>query len=216
MQAVQQSRNDDPTVHIVDDDPAVRDSLRELVESAGYRADLYASAEEFLERIPQGPGCLLLDIRMPGMSGLELQDRLLIRGVTLPVLVVTGHGDVPTAVKALKLGAFDFVQKPFSDEHLLHLIHSAVETDRALRRRRASADDVQERLASLTPREREVLNLVVSGHPNKQIAFQLGITQRTVEIHRAHVMEKMQADSLAELVRQVCEAEGGCTPGIAC
>ena len=192
----------EPCVFVIDDDQAVRDSLGLLLKSMGHRAALFASAQEFLDRYNPGlSGCILLDIRMPGMSGMELQQRLKTLRCAVPVIFVTGHGDVPMAVEAMHHGAFDFIQKPFRDQELLDRINQALNWDAEHRsdedRRRA----VQQRFAELTPREREVMDCVVRGLANKVIAMDLDLSQRTVEIHRARVMEKMNARSLAELVR---------------
>jgi len=190
------------TVHVVDDDYDVRESLTMLLRSLGLRAAAYGSAAEFLEAVgPDPEGCLVVDVRMPGMSGLELQAELARRGVPLPAIVITGHADVPMAVAAMKGGAVDFLQKPFSDQALLDRVHEALRHDAEWRARRASVGDLGTRLARLTPREREVLERVTAGKPNKIIARELNLSTRTVEIHRARVMEKMRARSLADLVR---------------
>ncbi len=189
-------------VFIVDDDEAVRDSLRWLMESVGLRAESYDSANAFLENCRSDQaGCLLLDIRMPGMSGLDLQERLSGHGIELPVIIITGHGDVPMAVRALKNGAFDFIEKPFNDQLLLDCVNRAIVQDGERRRNLAYGAALRGRFALLTPREREVLELVVEGTPNKLIAAELGVSQKTVEAHRARVMEKLAADSLSHLVR---------------
>ena len=195
-----------PTVYIVDDDDAVRNSLRLLLKSVGLAAQSHASAQEFLERYdPAQPGCMVLDVRMPGMSGLELQQELNLRGAVIPVIFITGHGDVPMAVEALQHGAFDFLQKPFRDQDLIDRIQRALEKDRGNREELKKRAQIRERRESLTPREREVLDLVTSGKANKVMAGDLGVSQRTVEIHRARVMEKMGAASLAQLVRMVID-----------
>lgn len=192
------------TVFVVDDDDAVRDSLRLLLKSAGLQAEATASAPEFLETYDTSrPGCLVLDVRMPGMSGLEMQHELNLRGATLPVIFITGHGDIPMAVEAMQHGAFDFLQKPFRDQDLLDRVTRALARDSENRTRLRHTDSIRERLATLSPREREVLNLVTQGKANKMVAGDLGVSQRTVEIHRAHVMQKMEAASLAELVRMM-------------
>ncbi len=186
-----------PVVHVVDDDEALRDSLRWLLESAGRNVATYATAESFLAAYkPEQAGCLVLDVRMPGMSGLELQDRLKRRGYGIPIIFITGHGDVPMAVNAVKRGALEFIEKPFNDEAFLLLIKNALAVDAETRR-------VTERLATLTPREREVMELIVAGKRNQDIAAALSINIKTVEAHRASVMRKTRADSLAELVRIV-------------
>jgi FixJ family two-component response regulator len=192
------------TVFVVDDDDAVRNSLRMLLKSAGVQTEAYASAQEFLStyHISQ-PGCLVLDVRMPGMSGLEMQHELNLRGATIPVIFITGHGDIPMAVEAMQHGAFDFLQKPFRDQELLDRVQRALVRDTEYRARLRQTDRIRERLSSLSPREREVLDLVTQGKANKMVAGDLGVSQRTVEIHRAHVMQKMEAGSLAELVRMM-------------
>lgn len=193
----------DPKVIIVDDDEAIRDSLSMLLESVGRPCMAFASGEELLERFdPDWSGCMLLDIRMPGIGGMELQQRLIDRGSRLPIIFITGHGDVPMAVEALHKGAFDFVQKPFRDQELLDRIEQAVETDVEKRSEQEQIDAIHERYETLTPREKEVMEFVVKGLANKVIAMDLGLSQRTVEVHRARVMEKMRVRSLAELVRQ--------------
>jgi FixJ family two-component response regulator len=197
-----------PTIFVVDDDEGVRNSLRFLLKSVGLVARTLASASEFLEVYrPNQPGCLVLDVRMPGMSGLELQQQLNLRGATIPVIFITGHGDVPMAVEAMQHGAFDFLQKPFRDQDLIDRIQRALERDSRSRTALAQHDKIRARLASLTPREREVLALMTRGKPNKVMAAELGVSQRTVEIHRARVMEKSGAASLAQLVRMVMDLE---------
>jgi two-component system response regulator FixJ len=192
------------TVFVVDDDDAVRDSLRLLLKSAEITCQVFASAQDFLSAYDAAhPGCLLLDVRMPGMSGLEMQQELNMRGATLPVIFITGHGDIPMAVEAMQLGAFDFLQKPFRDQELLDRVQRALARDMDNRARLRHTDRIRERLATLSPREREVLDLVTQGKANKMVAGDLGVSQRTVEIHRAHVMQKMEAGSLAELVRMM-------------
>jgi FixJ family two-component response regulator len=191
-----------PVVFVVDDDPAMRDSLRWLIESTGLTVETFADAQTFLARIrPEVPGCLVLDVRMPGMSGLDLQAELARRGVGLPTIVVTGHAEVAMAVRAVKAGAIDFIEKPFSDQLLLDRVRQGIEMDRRERDGRARRADVLRRMSLLTQREREVLDLVVAGRANKEIAATLRLSPKTVEVHRAHVMEKMQASSVAELVR---------------
>jgi len=195
-----------PTIFIVDDDAAVRDALKLLLRSVGQAVETYASAQEFLEGYGEDrPGCLVLDIRMPGMSGLELQQKLNEKHSILPIIFITGHGDVPMAVEAMQAGAVDFIQKPFRDQDLIDRINQALEKDGANRAALGERNDIRRRLETLTPREREVLDLVVHGKANKVIAGDLNLSQRTVEIHRARVMEKMQASSLAHLVRMVLE-----------
>ncbi len=191
-----------PTVFIVDDDAAIRFAMQALMDSVNLNHEIFASADEFLEKtVEQRPGCLVLDIRMPGLGGLELQEELIRRGNTLPIIFITGHGDVPMAVEAMQKGAVDFIQKPFRDQELLDRIREALATDEERREEQQAHAEVAARLARLTNREREVFDLVVTGKPNKVIAYELGVSQRTVEIHRARVMEKMQARSLADLVK---------------
>jgi RNA polymerase sigma factor (sigma-70 family) len=193
----------EPTVFIVDDDPTIRIAMQALMDSVNLRHEILPSADEFLARHgdQQTPGCLVLDIRMPGLGGLELQDALLERGTEIPIVFITGHGDVPMAVEAMQKGAVDFIQKPFRDQELLDRIHLALRTDEERRAEAHRVDEVQSLIDRLTQREHEVFDLVVTGKPNKVIAYELGVSQRTVEIHRARVMEKMQARSLADLVR---------------
>jgi FixJ family two-component response regulator len=198
-----------PTIFVVDDDEGVRNSLRFLLKSVGLETRALASAAEFLDSYrPEQPGCLVLDVRMPGMSGLELQQQLNLRGAVIPVIFITGHGDIPMAVEAMQHGAFDFLQKPFRDQDLIDRIQRALERDTRNRAALAQHARIRERLASLTPREREVLALMARGRPNKVMAAELGVSQRTVEIHRARVMEKSGAASLAQLVRMVIDLEG--------
>ena len=191
----------EPTVHIVDDDAAIRDSLALLLRSSGLNAATYPSAEAFLAAAVDGAGCLVVDVRMPGMGGLALQEELAQRGQRIPVIVVTGHADVALAVRAMKAGALDFVEKPFDHEALLGAVRKAL--DLGIEAARASAQDteVERRVGLLTPREREVLDALVAGKPNKIIAHELSISPRTVEIHRSRVMEKMRARTLSEVVR---------------
>jgi two-component system response regulator FixJ len=196
-----------PTVFIVDDDEAVRSSLRMLIRSVGLQARAFGLANEFLDSYdPDLPGCVVLDVRMPGMSGLEMQQELNRRGATIPVVFITGHGDVPMAVEAMQHGAFDFLQKPFRDQDLLDRVQRALERDAQTRMAITARTTIRERIQSLTPRELEVMRLVTMGKANKVIGAELGVSQRTVEIHRAHVMEKMQASSLAALVRMALDA----------
>ncbi|WP_303907953.1 response regulator transcription factor [Thiohalomonas denitrificans] len=196
--------SEQPTVFIVDDDEAVRDSLSWLMSSVGLAAKSFSSARVFLDTYaPSRPGCVVLDIRMPGMSGLDLQEQIRKRGIELPLIFISGHADVPMAVRALKSGAFDFIEKPFNDQVLLECVQRAIEEDEEHRRRWAAKADVVGRLNLLTPREREVLDLVVEGASNKVISNSLGVSLKTVEAHRARVMEKLQAGSLSELVRLV-------------
>jgi two-component system response regulator FixJ len=189
-------------VHVIDDDEAVRESLAFLLDTADVRVRTYESATAFLDASPViDGGCVITDVRMPDMDGLELLRRLRMRGVTSPVIVITGHGDVPLAVEAMKLGASDFLEKPFDDEVLLAAVKAALERTRESGEREAFQAAILERLATLSPRERQVLDGLVAGQPNKTIAFDLGISPRTVEIYRANVMTKMQATSLSDLVR---------------
>jgi len=199
----------EPTVFVVDDDRAMRESLSWLLDSVGLRVRSYATAADFLaEHDPAQPGCLVLDVRMPGMSGLDLQAELARRGVELPTIVITGHAEVSMAVRAVKAGAIDFIEKPFSDQLLLDRVRQALEIDLEAREVRRRREHARRRLATLTAREREVLNLVVAGKANKEIASALGVSPKTVEVHRAHVMSKMCVDSLAELIRLTLLAGG--------
>ena len=201
-----------PVVYVVDDDEAVRGSLRLLLKSVGLTPNALGSAREFLAKYdPLQPGCLVLDVRMPEMSGLELQEQLNLQGAVIPVIFITGHGDVPMAVEAMQAGAFDFLQKPFRDQDLIDRIQRALEKDRSNRTALTERNTIRERLESLTPREREVLTMVTSGKANKVMASDLGVSQRTVEIHRARVMEKMGASSLAQLVRMVMDMDVNAT-----
>lgn len=190
------------TVFIVDDDADVRDSLRALLESARFEVEDFPSATSFLAAITPGRGaCLVADVRMPDMDGLTLQEEITRRGMDLPVIIVTGHGEVPLAVRAMKAGAIDFIEKPYDDDLLLASVRRAQELNLNRRAEASDAQEAAERISALTPREREVLEHLVAGQPNKVIAHELGISPRTVEIHRAHLMEKMQARSLSDLVR---------------
>jgi two-component system, LuxR family, response regulator FixJ len=195
-------------VFIVDDDEAVRNTLRLVLKAAGLPCVTFSSAQEFLASYDlEQPGCVVLDVRMPGMTGLELQQILNLKGAVIPVIFISGHGDVPMAVEAMKHGAFDFVQKPVKDQELSERVKRALEKDRVDRDQLRQRDQIRDRLQSLTPREREILSLVTRGKPNKVMAGDLGVSQRTVEIHRARVMEKMGAQSLAQLVRMVLDLE---------
>ena len=190
------------TVFVVDDDAAMRDSLKDLIRSVGLRGELYASAQDFLRsQRPDVPGCLVLDVRMPGLSGLDLQRRLTEAGVSMPIIFISGHGDVPMTVRALKAGALEFLTKPFRDQDLLDAIQQALDRDCQARDERAATEAVHRRFASLTPREREVMAKVVAGLLNKEIAAELRTSETTVKTHRRQVMEKMGANSLPELVR---------------
>jgi two-component system response regulator FixJ len=197
---------DRATVSIVDDDEAIRDSLSTLLEASGFKIAPYASAEAFLAAPAAGVGCVLVDVRMPGMSGIELEDELARRGSRVPVIVMTGHADVALAVRAMKAGAVDFVEKPFDEPALLAAIRRACDLGRETARAAAAEAAIGERLTLLTPREREVLDALVAGKPNKIIAYELAISPRTVEIHRSRVMEKMQARTLSDLVRMTLAA----------
>jgi len=191
-----------PTVFVVDDDEAMRNSLRWLIESVGLAVECHDSAESFLDSYyPGRSGCLLLDVRMPGMSGLELQEYLHRNEINIPVIIITGHGDVPMSVRAMKEGAIDFIEKPFNDELLLDAIRNALAVNEKQREKQALRAELAARLATLTPREHEVMEMVTAGKSNKEIASALGVSAKTVEAHRAKVMDKMQASSLAELVR---------------
>lgn len=192
----------DPTVYLVDDEPEVLDYVQSLLDSVGLRYETYRTADSFLESYEaHSPECLVLDIRMPGMSGLELQRRLKAQGATLPIVFLTGHSDVAMAVQAMKEGALDYIEKPCHSQVLLDTIQLALERDRAEMRKRELRDRMNGRLGSLTAREREVLELVVAGHPSKSIAASLNLSKKTIDLHRAHIMKKMEAQSVAELVR---------------
>ena len=194
----------EPTVFVVDDDPALLRLIRKLVETSGRTVETYASAGEFLENCKSDrPGCLVLDVRMPGMSGLALQERLGADSISLPILIITGFGDVPVAVQAMRQGAFDFIEKPFSGQMLIDRIEAALQEDARRRRDRGERDEIRRRVHLLTPREKQVMDLVVQGRPNKSVGTALGLSPKTVEVHRANVMKKMAAGSLAELVRMV-------------
>ena len=191
-----------PTVFVVDDDPAVLKSLSRLLRSARFDVATFSSPREFLERHdPSASGCLALDVAMPGLNGLELQEALTAMGSELPTIFLTGHGDIPMSVQAMKRGALDFLTKPVNDEDLLKAVHVAIEKDRLQRQTRAEITEIQQRLATLTPREREVMEHVISGQLNKQTAADLGTVEKTIKVHRARVMEKMKVQSVAELVR---------------
>jgi two-component system response regulator FixJ len=203
----------DAVVHVIDDDEAIRESLAFLLESADLEVRTYESANQFLEALPHDVhGCVVTDIRMPGVSGIELLRQLRTMGVALPVIVITGHADVPLAVEAMKSGAVDFIEKPFDDDAFLSTIRSALRQHEKDARREAERSEIHSRLAALSGRERQVLEGLVAGYPNKTIAFDLGISARTVEIYRANVMTKMQATSLSDLVRMALVA-GVLSPG---
>jgi len=190
------------TVFIVDDDTSVRTALKRLIKSLGFKVETFDSAQAFLKYGPHdGPACLILDIRMPGMSGIELQEQLTYTGLGMPIIFITGHGNIPMSVKAMKAGAVDFIEKPFEDQKLIDAINIAIKKNMKFRKEQAEIKDLQQRVDSLTPREHEVFILVVSGMLNKQIAFDLGMSEKTVKVHRARVMGKMKAKSLADLVR---------------
>ncbi|MBN1345086.1 MAG: response regulator transcription factor [Phycisphaerae bacterium] len=198
----------EPAVFVVDDDPAVLDALEELIDSVGLSVKSFSSAQAFLEAYdPDQPGCLILDIRMPGMDGLELQQRLKGEGIDIPIIFLSGHADVPIAVRAVQAGAFDFVEKPFREQSLLDSIKRAITLHQELRRRRSNRDMVLARLASLTDREREVLDLVIEGKTSKAIANELDRSHKTIDQHRAKILEKMQAENVASLVRMVLDVK---------
>jgi FixJ family two-component response regulator len=196
------ARTEQAIVYVVDDEPSIRNSTKELVESVGLRVQTFATAQDFLgsER-PELPGCLVLDVRLPGLSGLDLQRELGKMNTPVPIIFITGHGDIPMTVRAMKAGAVDFLAKPFRHQDLLDAIAHALERDRADRRQRSELAEVRSRYESLTPREREVMAFLVKGMLNKQVAAELAMTEPTVKFHRAHVMQKMKAESMADLVR---------------
>jgi FixJ family two-component response regulator len=207
-------RDDAPIIYLVDDDEAVRDALGMLLKSIGLEHGAYPSALDFLEQYDsRRHSCLVADIRMPGLSGLELQQRLNEQRAEIPIIFITGHGDVPMAVAAMKSGAADFVQKPFRDQDLIDRIHKALARDRDRRKGRAEEEEIRGRIALLTPRETEVMQRVVRGHANKVIAMDLGVSQRTVELHRARVMRKLRMRSVAELVHAIDRIGGAASAG---
>jgi len=190
------------TVYVVDDDPSVRAGLSRLLQSMGLTVKTFASAREFMEQaVSEEPGCLIVDLRMPAMNGLELQEQLMTRNLNLPVIFLTGYGTVPASVRAMKRGAVDFLEKPVDDQVLLDAIYQALEKDRGNRHKQAEVKAIQDRLTSLTPREYEVLTLIITGMINKQAASELGTAEKTIKVHRARIMEKMHCESLAQLVR---------------
>jgi FixJ family two-component response regulator len=199
---MQRTRESSPVIAILDDDPSVREGLHSLVRSAGWRAEMFASAQEFLARhAAEAPSCLVLDLQLPGLSGLDLQKRMAEVALQIPIVFLTGHGDIPASVQAMKAGAIEFLTKPVDEEDLLRAIQEAIDCDRRTRQQHAEIHDLRSRYETLTAREREVMVQVISGLLNKQVAAELNITEFTVKIHRGQVMRKMRADSLAHLVR---------------
>jgi RNA polymerase sigma factor (sigma-70 family) len=202
-----------PVVFVVDDDPSIRSSLKFLMSSVGLQVEGFDSADALLKRnLPDAPSCLVLDVRLPGLSGLDFQRQLAARNCRIPIIFITGHGDIPMSVRAMKAGAVEFLTKPFRDQDLLDAVGIALEKDRERRERKKEVSDLEERYNSLTPREQEVISMVVSGMLNKQIADQLATAENTVKVHRSRAMEKMQAQSVAELVKMIDKLESSVEP----
>jgi len=202
-----------PVVFVVDDDPSIRSSLKFLMSSVGLQVEGFDSADALLKRkLPDAPSCLVLDVRLRGLSGLDFQRQLAARNCHIPIIFITGHGDIPMSVRAMKAGAVEFLTKPFRDQDLLDAVRIALEKDRERRERKKEVSDLKERYNSLTPREQEVISMVVSGMLNKQIADQLGTAENTVKVHRSRAMEKMRAQSVAELVKMIDKLESSVEP----
>jgi RNA polymerase sigma factor (sigma-70 family) len=193
---------DQPIVYVIDDDESVREGVADLLRSVGQQVQLFGSAQEFLDsKRPDAPGCIVLDVRLPGPSGLEFQRRLIKSNIQLPIIFISGHGDIPMSVRAIKSGAIEFLTKPLNEQQLLDAIQAGIARDRTRRTEAKVVAELQERFESLTPREREILTLVVSGCRNKDIATQIGLSEMTVKVHRSHIMQKMRASTLVDLVR---------------